>query len=369
MDSRIKKFAEMIVNYSCEVQAGERVLIEQNGSSAAPLIKELVREVYLAGGQPFVNLSDSSITREIIRGCTEEQLAFMRDCQMVQMQGMDAYIAVRASDNIAELSGLPGEKMQMYNRMLRPVTDRRVNHTKWAVMRYPNASMAQLSGKSTEEFEDFYFDVCTMDYRKMSAAMDPLVELMNRTDRVRLTAPGTDLTFSIKDIPAIKCDGKCNIPDGEVFTAPVKDSVNGTIRYNTVSSYQGTEFNNIEFTVKNGKIIKAACNNNDRIEEILDTDDGSRYFGEFAIGVNPYVLYPMKDTLFDEKIAGSFHLTPGACYDEAPNGNKSAVHWDLVLIQREECGGGEIWFDDVLVRKNGLFVLPELEGLNPENLK
>ena len=247
--------------------------------------------------------------------------------------------------------------------------DYRVNKTKWAVLRYPNASMAQLAGTSQEAFEDFYFDVCTLDYQKMSKAMDALVELMNKTDRVQLKGPGTDLTFSIKGIPAVKCAGECNIPDGEVYTAPVRDSVNGVISYNTPSEEQGFTFENIVFHVKDGKITEASSNNNKRINELLDTDEGARYFGEFALGVNPYILRPMKDTLFDEKICGSFHLTPGASYEDAFNGNKSAVHWDLVMIQREEYGGGEIYFDDVLIRKDGRFVLPELEGLNPENLK
>ncbi len=369
MDPRNKKFAEMIVNYSCRVKKGEKVLIEEIGTSAKPLIKEIIRAVYRAGGYPYIGLSDSSLNREIIMECSEEQLEFMRDYEMYQMKGMDAYIAVRASDNTSELSDCPPEKLKMYNKILRPVLDQRVDHTKWVIMRYPNDSMAQLAAMSTEAFEDFYYDVCTLDYAKMSAAMDPLVELMNKTDKVRIVAPGTDLTFSIKGIPAIKCAGECNIPDGEVYTAPVKDSVNGVISYNTVSQAQGFTFENIVFHIENGKIVKAEANDNERINALLDTDEGARYFGEFAIGVNPYVLHPMKDTLFDEKICGSIHLTPGASYEDAPNGNKSAVHWDLVLIQREDYGGGEIWFDDVLVRKDGLFVLPELKGLNPENLK
>ena len=369
MDERIRKFADMIVNYSCSVQPGEKVLINEVGTTAKPLIKEIIKAVYRAGGQPFLGLSDSTFNREIILGCTKEQLEFMKDYQMYQMKGMDAYIAVRASDNASELSDVPAEKLNLYNRILRPVLDERVNNTKWAIMRYPNYAMAQLAGMSLEAFEDFYFDVCTLDYKKMSAAMDPLVDLMNRTDKVRLVAPGTDLTFSIKDIPAIKCDGKYNIPDGEVYTAPVRDSINGIISYNTVSEEQGFTYENIVFKIKDGKIVEATANNTERINQLLDTDEGARYFGEFAIGVNPYVLHPMKDTLFDEKICGSIHLTPGACYEDAPNGNKSANHWDLVLIQREDYGGGEIWFDDVLIRKDGIFVLPELEGLNPENLK
>lgn len=369
MDERIKKFASMIVNYSCEVKPGENVLIEEVGSDAKPLIQQLIREVYKAGGKPYLGLGDGALNREIIKNCSEEQLEFMRDYKMAQMKGMDAYIAVRASENTSELSDIDPEKLSLYSRILRPVIDERVDNTKWAIMRYPNPSMAQLAGTSTEAFEDFYFDVCTLDYAKMSKAMDPLVYLMNNTDRVHIIAPGTDLTFSIKGIPAVKCDGKYNIPDGEVYTAPVKESMNGVISYNTFSEQQGFTFQDIRFEIKNGKIVNASSNDTERINKILDTDEGARYFGEFSFGLNPYILHPMKDTLFDEKITGSIHLTPGASYEDAPNGNKSAVHWDLVLIQREDYGGGEIWFDDVLVRKDGRFVLPELDGLNPENLK
>ena len=302
-------------------------------------------------------------------GADEEQIEFLNDYQLYQMKGMDAYIAVRAGENTSELSDVPSDKLNMYYKLTRPTLDYRVNKTKWVVLRYPNPSMAQLAGTSQEAFEDFYFNVCTLDYQKMSKAMDPLVDLMNRTDKVRLVGPGTDLTFSIKDIPAIKCDGLRNIPDGEVYTAPVRESMNGVISYNTFSEEQGFTYENIRFQVKNGKIVKATANDDKRINELLDTDEGARYFGEFAIGVNPYVLHPMKDTLFDEKICGSFHLTPGMAYEDADNGNKSAIHWDLVMIQRAEYGGGEIWFDDVLIRKDGIFVIPELQGLNPENLK
>lgn len=244
----------------------------------------------------------------------------------------------------------------------------RVPKTRWVVLRYPNESMAQLSGTSTEAFEDFYFQVCNLDYSKMGRAMKSLVELMNRTDQVRVTGEGTDLTFSIKGIPAIACDGQLNIPDGEVYTAPVRDSVQGVITYNAPSLYQGCTFENVRLEFENGKIVKATANHTERLNEIFDTDEGARYIGEFAIGVNPYILKPMKDILFDEKIMGSIHFTPGNCYDDAYNGNSSAIHWDLVMIQREEYGGGEIYFDGRLIRKNGRFVIPELECLNPENL-
>jgi aminopeptidase len=261
--------------------------------------------------------------------------------------------------------------MQLYMKhWVEPVHHQiRVPKTKWVVLRYPNHSMAQLSGMSTDSFTDFYFKVCNLDYGKMSQAMDPLVELLNKTEQVRITGPGTDLSFSIKDIPAVKCDGRLNIPDGEVYTAPVKDSVNGTITFNTPAVYQGITYENICFEIKQGKIINASSNHTDKLNKILDTDEGARYIGEFALGVNPYVLKPMKDTLFDEKIMGSFHFTPGSCYQDAYNGNKSAIHWDLVCIQTEEYGGGCIYFDDILIRKNGRFIPESLQPLNEENLR
>lgn len=368
MDARINQLAKLLTGYSCRLKPGEKVLIEYTGMAARPLVKELIKETYALGAVPFVNISDSQITRQLLIGATEEQLKFQNDVDMMQMKGMDAYIAVRGSDNTSELSDVPAENLSLESRMSEPVLTERVNNTKWVVLRYPNDAMAQLAGMSTEAFEDFYFNVCTLDYGKMSKAMDSLVSYMEKTDKVRLVAPGTDLTFSIKDIPAVKCAGECNIPDGEVYTAPVRESMNGIISYNTPSEEQGFTYENIVLEIENGKIVKATSNDNERINALLDTDEGARYFGEFAIGVNPYILHPMKDTLFDEKICGSFHLTPGACYEDAPNGNKSAVHWDLVLIQREDYGGGEIWFDDVLIRKDGLFVVPELECLNPDNL-
>lgn len=369
MDLRVKQLADVLVNYSCNVQKNEKVLINYEGECCKPLVKQLIKNIYARGGMPYVEMRDSSVTREILLGATEEQMDFLNEYQLMQMKGMDCYIAIRAGSNTSELSDVPSDKLNMYYRKTQPVLDYRVNETKWVVLRYPNESMAQLAGTSLESFEDFYFEVCTLDYAKMSKAMDSLVELMNRTDRVHIKGPGTDLTFSIKDIPAIKCAGEMNIPDGEVYTAPVRESMNGVISYNTPSEEQGFTYENIRFEIKNGKIIKAAANDNERINQLLDTDEGARYFGEFAIGVNPYILNPMKDTLFDEKIAGSFHLTPGMAYEDAPNGNDSAVHWDLVMIQRPEYGGGEIYFDDVLIRKDGLFTLPELMCLNPENLK
>lgn len=368
-DPRQEQLARNLVQYSTRVQPGENVLIYAVGK-VHDLVRSIVREVYKAGGNPYVQLIDPGIERELMLGCKQEQLDLMRETDVAFMKKMDCYIAVRGGDNINEYADVPSDKMTMYMREFqRTVTNTRVNGTKWVVLRYPNPSMAQLANMSTEAFENFYFQVCNLDYSKMSKAMDNLVELMDRTDKVRITGPGTDLTFSIKGIKSIKCAGEMNIPDGEVYTAPVRDSVNGVLTYNTPSPYQGFTFDNIRLTFKDGKIVEATANDTERINKIFDTDEGARYIGEFAIGVNPYIQNPMKDILFDEKIDGSFHFTPGQCYEETWNGNSSSIHWDLVCIQRPEWGGGEIYFDDVLIRKDGRFVIPELECLNPENLK
>ncbi|USG67708.1 aminopeptidase [Brevibacillus ruminantium] len=368
-DPRLEELARNLVTYSVRVQPGENVLIHSVGNTPE-LVQALVREVYAAKGNPFVQLVNPQIKRELAKQCTEEQLKLLAESETAFMRKMDGYIGIRASDNINELSDVPADRMSLYSRLYElPVQDIRVPETKWVVLRYPNNSMAQLANMSTDAFEQFYFEVCNLDYSKMSKAMDSLVSLMNRTDRVRIVGPGTDLRFSIKDIPAVKCAGLRNIPDGEVYSAPVRDSVEGVITHNAPTPYNGFTFEQVCLHFEQGKIVKAAANDTERLNAILDTDEGARYIGEFAIGVNPIIRNPMKDILFDEKIDGSFHFTPGQCYKEAYNGNKSSVHWDMVSIQRPEWGGGEIWFDDVLIRKDGRFIIPELECLNPENLK
>lgn len=369
-DSRMITLAHNLVRYSCDVKAGENVLVEAT-DIPPEMVALLVREIRAAGGNPFVTLKQNRVLRELYACGTAESLDLTGGFERARMEKMHAYIGLRGTLNLSELSDVPSAQMALYQKhWLKQVhMEIRVPRTKWVVLRWPSPSMAQQAGKSSEAFEDFYFDVCNLDYGRMSRAMDPLVDLMNRTDRVHIEGPGTDLTFSIRGLPAIKCDGKMNIPDGEIFTAPVRASVNGTIRYNTPSLYQGTKFEGIAFTFQDGKIVEARGNPQRRLDEILDSDEGARYVGEFAIGVNPFITAPMLDTLFDEKIAGSIHFTPGNAYDECDNGNKSGVHWDLVLIQTPEMGGGGIWFDDVLVRKDGRFVLDALAGLNPDNLR
>jgi aminopeptidase len=367
MDQRHIKLANLLVTHSLGLKKSEKVLIDLTDVPDSLAIA-LLQAVRAKKAQPFIEIKHSRVVREFIKGSSEEQAKSFSKIELARMKQMQAYIAVRGSNNASENSDIPAKVLSTYSKIMRPVLNHRVNKTRWVVLRWPTASMAQSANMSTEAFEDFYFKVCTLNYQKMAAAMQPLVKLLNKTDKVRITGPGTDLQFSIKGIPAIACSGTHNIPDGEVFTCPVKNSVQGVIKYNTASTYLGNRFENVELEFKDGKIIRANASDKKKINQILDTDAGARFIGEFAIGVNPYILDPMSDILFDEKIAGSIHFTPGQAYEVADNGNRSAVHWDLVLIQRQEYGGGEMYFDGKLVRQNGLFVTPELKGLNPKAL-
>jgi len=367
-DPRYDKLAQLLTSFSTHLKKGERVLIDAQDVPEGIIIA-LIRAARRRGAIPYVQLLSSTVQREILSGITREQLVFSLKTELIRMKGMQAYIALRGAHNIFEASDVPIDRMNLTARTLRPVQNWRVNHTKWVVLRWPTPGMAQQASMSTEQFEDFYFRVCTLDYSRMIPGMKALKALMERTDKVHILGPGTDLNFSIKGIPAVPCGGEFNIPDGEVFTAPVKESVEGQITFNTTTVYHGTSFENIRLKFSKGRIVEAtAAQNVKKLNEILDSDHGARYIGEFALGFNPHILQPMKDILFDEKIAGSFHFTPGQAYEMADNTNRSQVHWDMVNIQRKDYGGGEIRFDGKLIRKDGRFVIPALARLNPEYL-
>jgi aminopeptidase len=367
-DPRYIKLARLLVEYSTALKKGDRVMLDMIDVPDEFTV-ELIRAARAAGALPVVETRHTRITRELLRGTDDRHATVVRDIELARMKKMQAYIAIRGSANASENADVPSDRMALYSRITRPVLNQRVNKTRWCVLRWPTPSMAQGAGMSTEAFENLYFDVCTMDYRKMARAMAPLQARMRKANRVQIKGPGTDLTFSIKGIGAKMCKGDRNIPDGEVFSCPVKDSINGRIQFNTPTLYSGTKFENVCLGFKNGKVVEATSNNTKRLNEILDTDAGARYTGEFSLGFNPYILNPMCDILFDEKIAGSLHLTPGQAYLDCDNGNRSAVHWDMVLIQRPEWGGGEIWFDGELIRKNGVFLPSDLKALNPASLK
>ena len=365
-DPRYQRLAEIIVHHACAVGDGDKVLIEAFDMPEQFLVV-LIDAIAAAGGHPLCVTKSNRVLRALYRNATPEQMQVWGSVEGRQMEQVQCYVGLRGTLNSTELGDVPHERYAHYSRYVWNAvhTEMRIKRTRWVVLRWPTPSMAQQAQMSTDAFEDFYFDVCTVDYPAMARSMAPLQELMEQTDRVRIVGPGTDLRFSIRDIPVVGCSGHRNIPDGEMFTSPVRDSVEGTLSVNTPSLNRGIVFDDIRFEFSAGKIVGADANHSTRLEQILDTDPGARYIGEFSLGFNPRIMQPMLDTLFDEKIAGSFHFTPGQAYEEADNGNRSEVHWDLVVIQRPEYGGGEIYFDDRLIRKDGLFVPEELHALNP----
>ena len=365
MDPRYQDLAKQLVRYSTNVKKGEHILLELTDTPESMAIA-LIREVRKKGGVPFVRLGSNRISREMYSDASNDQYESISRHLMEEMKDMDAYISIRGSHNITENADVPAKKMGLVMDHLRPVIDHRVRDTKWCVLRWPHPAMAQQAGMSTEAFEDFYFKVCLLDYKALLPSMKNLKKLMEATDKVHIKGPGTDLKFSIKDIPAVVCGGNYNIPDGEVFTAPVKNSVEGVISYNAPTIYRGIAFDSVKLQFKKGKIVKAEAGGGGtkELNKIFDSDKGARYIGEFALGFNPVIKEPMRDILFDEKIAGSFHFTPGQAYEEADNGNRSSVHWDLVNIQRPDYGGGEIYFDGKLVRKDGKFIPKNLAKFN-----
>ena len=373
IDERITKLAENVLKNSVKLKKGEKIYIEAFSASTKDLFSEFIRIATKMGATPFYMYNDNLFVKNLMSYANAEQVREYAKMHRALMDQMDCYVAVRGYDDLFAMSDIPPAKMKYYSDIYYNIVhfDARVPNTRWCVMRYPNDTMAAVSKMSREKLEDFYFDCCLVDYAKMGKAMLPLKKLMDKTDKVRIKGPNTDLNFSIKGLKAIASDGKMNIPDGEVYTAPVKDSINGYIQFNTDTLYEGVFYSNVYLEFVNGKIVKAESKaNNDKLQKLLQTDEGARYMGEFAIGMNPYIRKEMLDILFDEKIACSLHMAIGNSYnDETFNGNRSSIHWDLVLIQDKAHGGGEIWFDDKLIRKDGVFLVSELKKLNPDNLK
>jgi aminopeptidase len=366
-DPRLRQYAEVLVNYSAQVQPGDIVLISCSGVEAVPLVKELYA-LCLEKGAKYVeyDFTVPDINRYFYNSANSEQISYFPEHRLEFMKKVNCYIGLTATDNSMVMAQANQANMIAWSKVVRPIIDQRVKKTRWVIARYPTQGAAQEARMSLDEYEDYLFGACCMDWEEVSRKLDALKACMDAADRVRIVSSDTELSFSIKGLPGIKCDGRLNIPDGEVFSAPVKDSVEGHITYNCPTIYQGKEFNNVRLEFQQGRIVKATAPGMDQeLNKILDTDDGARYVGEFSIGTNPRIRVPMRNILFDEKIFGSIHFTPGQAYDECDNGNRSAVHWDMVKILT---GDGEIWFDDILIQKDGRFVHEPLLGLNPSDL-
>lgn len=361
--NELEKLSSTIVNYSLHLKKNEKVLITSY-NECTDLILCLITEINKVGAIPFVRIKNDILNAKLLEITNDERIEILKKMKEEEVNNYNAFINIKYTTNDYEQMNVESQILNKIGTATLKSNQIRINERKWTLLNYPSRLDAYKAGMNSENYRKFALEVMNLNYEEMNERIRPLKELMEKTDKVRIVSPNTDITFSIKGMPIIPCVGTANIPDGEIYTAPIKESVNGKITYNVKSPYNGFVFENVSFTFKDGKIIEATCNNKEKIDEILNTDEGARYIGEFSLGLNPKILHPMGDILFDEKIIGSIHFTPGAAYEDAFNGNVSSVHWDLVLIQRQDYGGGEIYFDHTLIRKDGLFVLPELFHLN-----
>lgn len=367
MEERVKKLAKTIVNYSLKLKQGEKVLVKYEDVACTDLVKEIGLEAIAVGAIPMFELTNEQVGEAMLEHTTKERLLLMKEKLAFEVEHYDAFVTICYNINDYEGKDVPSEVLKQWGEISLALRNKRTNERKWVLLNYPSFLDAHKAKMPISKFRDFAFDVMNVDYEEMAHLMQPLKKRMEEAKEVRIVGPNTDLSFSIEGLPAIPCVGDMNIPDGEVYTAPVKNSVNGTITYNTPCPYQGMVFHNVSLIFENGKIVKATSDEGEKeLNQIFDTDEGARYVGEFSFGFNPKILYPMGDILYDEKILGSIHFTPGAAYEDCFNGNRSSVHWDMVLIQREDYGGGEIYFDGELIRKDGKFVLDDLKPLNYE---
>jgi aminopeptidase len=359
-----QQLAKKILNFSCELQSDQNVMLQLVGLNGIGLLRALVEETRAMDAHPFVQIEDTEIQRMLVE---TGDSAFWKNQAEVEglplMEQMDAFVGIRASLNIYEQAEAGKEANKAYSdEFATPVHFKeRVKNTRWVVLRYPSEAFAMNAKMPTQKFREFYYNACLLDYRELAEAMKPLHKRLKETNTIQLKGEDTDIEFSVKDQNWIPCYGEKNIPDGELFSSPILDSVNGHITY-APSVYQGKPFEFVKLEVKDGVVVDFDSSNNEALQEILDTDEGARRFGEFSFGLNPVIKEPMYDILFDEKIYGSNHLTLGNDYEEAPNGNESSIHWDLVCI------GADVYLDGEKIREGRTFIVDDLKGLNPANL-
>lgn len=365
-DKRIEKLADIFINFSTRVKKGDIVLIEAIGTPTLPFVKELHKKALLKGAK-YVEIwfSEPEITKDFYNLANKEQIKYFPEHKLDFMKKVNAYIAVRAPENSMVYANVNHHNLLTNQKVMQPILDWRVNNTKWVVTRWPCHGFAQEAKMSLEELEDFYFSACIQDWASIKKKQDVLANMIRKAKEIRVKASDTDLVFRKDKLPAINCYGLRNIPDGEVYTVPIRNSVEGYITFNCPAVYQSQEFDGIRLEFRNGKVVKATCKVGDekKLNAILDTDEGARYVGEFSLGTNYSITKPMRNILFDEKIGGSIHLACGMAYKDCDNGNRSAIHWDIIKILK---GDGEIYFDGELIQKDGYFVHPRLVALNPK---
>lgn len=363
----IRRLARTVIRHSLQVTPGQRVLIDVVGQ-ADELVEALLEEANQAGAEAYLQQVPISQLKQLIVNGSKEQMSRWAETCSASMRGMDAYIGIRSEENVYELQDLPNPQFEHYvKHYAQPKQMAMAQLPRWVLLRNPTSALAQQARMSDTAFWDIYDRACNLDYRAWASCVQPLAELLEQTEQVRIVGPGeTDLHFSIKGMPAVVCDGRYNLPDGEIFTAPLVESVEGSITFNVPTAYMGHTYDEVYMEFRRGRVVRVSGPQQEQLERLLRQDNGAACVGEFGIGLNPHLTRPMNNLLFDEKMQGSVHLALGQAYPMADNGNQSSLHLDFVLCQTEAFGGGELYFDGKLVRRNGRLIVPELAGMEEQ---
>lgn len=352
VDPRLKKQAEILVDYSLKFKKGENVAILAE-FQARPLVLELYKLLIKRGaGEVKVHFSDYEFTEAYFKNASKKQIDHFPQLEYDEMKKMDCYIRIGSPSNTRGLTGVDASKIMARQKVVRPILNYRIDKTRWLVTKYPTNAQAQEAGMSLSEYSDFVLSaIVDVDWPKLHKQQEKLKRLVDKTEKVRLVGEKTDLSMSIKGRTAINSSGTYNMPSGEVFTSSVEDSAEGVITYTYPALYMGREFHDVRLEFKKGKVVRATSDKGEKdLNKILDTDMGARFIGELGLGNNYKIQKFTKDILYDEKIGGSIHIALGRGYKDTLSKNESAIHWDMIKDLRK---GGEIYFDDKLVQKNG----------------
>lgn len=365
-DPRITKLAHLLVDYCIEVQPGQRIAL-MGTSTALPLVTETLREILRAGGLPVVIWRDEEFEEIVLKEGNDEQLAFIPDPLRMAYETYDALINIRAASNTRALSNIDPSRQRIQRSARGKLLETMMARTaagemNWVTTLFPTNAQAQEADMSLSEFESFVYGACYVDrddpvaeWKKISEMQQKLVDWLEGREKVRVSGPNADLTLSIAGRTFINSDAHKNMPSGEIFTGPVENSVNGWVRFTYPAIFDNREVEGIELRFEDGKVVEASARKNqDFLLNVLDTDEGARYLGEFAIGTNNGIDRFSKSILFDEKIGGTIHMAIGAGYPETGSKNRSLVHWDMICDMRD---GGQIWVDDELFYDSGRFLL------------
>ncbi len=364
VDPRIGKLAKLCVHYSVDVKSREKVFI-QGSESAFPLINEIYKECLLSDSYPLI-MANLDVAYTFFKYAKEHQLKFVSPFEKFMVENIDVRIGIYCETNPKRLTNIGPSRIKTHaasRRELSEIFHKRVAERKlrWTVLPYPINAQAQEASMSLAEYEDFVYSSCLVDkedsiseWKKIHKQQEKICEFLNQVSEIRIVGEDTDLTFNVKSRKWINCSGKENMPDGEVFTAPIENSANGTIRFTFPGIFSGREVEDITITFRDGKVVKASAAKGDELLQQLLKIEGADRIGEAAIGTNYGITRFTKNMLFDEKMGGTIHIALGNSYPESGGLNKSAIHWDVLKDMKKD---GEIYADSKLFYKNGKFLI------------